>query len=58
MSAVLFKSPFAVSGSIIIGTTVSKSLSNFTPDANNIVNDLITLEPVPPIPKTYNFAII
>jgi hypothetical protein len=40
----------------MIGTIVDTFKS--IPLASKYVKDLITLEPVPPIPKTYNFDII
>ena len=44
---------------MIIGT-ISKFLSEFgfTPEAKSIVSDFKTLEPVPPIAKIYNRAIV
>ena len=38
------------------GTIVSTPAS--TPEANSIVRDLITREPVPPIPNKYNLLIV
>ena len=51
----LVKSALEVSGSIITGTISYPLVS--TPAASNIVNERRTRDPVPPIPKIYNFAI-
>lgn len=50
------KSALDVSGSIMIGTI--SSTPTLTPEANIMVKDLNTLDPVPPIPNINNFDIV